>query len=84
MFIRLHSQYESRMDIMWKYAVSIGSIAVALIVAYSRFVCYSCCNLQHLVKLSCRRGSMKMAYLLISGATIISVVFSLPCENNES
>jgi len=35
-FVRLHNQYESRMDIIWKYAVSIGSVAVALIVSYSR------------------------------------------------
>ena len=26
------------MDIIWKYAVSIGSVAVALIVSYSRLV----------------------------------------------
>eukprot|EP00112_Aurelia_sp_Birch-Aquarium-sp1_P011075 Seg2338.1 transcript_id=Seg2338.1/GoldUCD/mRNA.D3Y31 product="Dolichyldiphosphatase 1" protein_id=Seg2338.1/GoldUCD/D3Y31 len=34
--IRLHNQYESKMDIVLKYVVSFGSLMVALTVAYSR------------------------------------------------
>lgn len=34
--IRLHSQYESIADIVWKHIVSLGSIFTALVVAYSR------------------------------------------------